>query len=70
MAFPRLLKNKPVDNHASFSIRLQGQIYTIAIWSKNQNFPSEEMTSGTAVVIVYLEFIQCLINSTWQINSN
>lgn len=37
---------------------------------KNQNFPSEGITSGNVVRVVYLEFIQCLVNSAWQINSN
>lgn len=34
------------------------------------NVPSEEITSGNAVVVVDPEFIQCLVNSTWQINLN
>lgn len=50
MTFPRFFKNDPVGSHASFTARFKGQVYASEMWYKNQNFPSEEITSGNTVV--------------------
>ena len=68
--FQGFSKNEPVGSYASFSARFKGQVYMTTMWYKNQNFPSEGITSGNVDRVVYLEFIQCLVNSAWQINSN
>ena len=67
--FQGFSKYEPVGSHASFSARFKGQVYMTTMWYKNQNFPSEGITSGNAVGVLYLEFIQCLglVNSAWQI---